>query len=81
MATDSWRVERKMHSGQWENRFGGYETEAKAMDSAARHGKSAFHTTRWRVLCDGGPDEGRIVEAEFVPGNRAVWTVMQEAHK
>ena len=70
-----------MFDGHFETVLAGYATELKARNSAGRQGRSVLHSSRWRIVCDGGWQEGRILEAEFVPGKRTTWTVTQEAHK
>ena len=81
MATDSWCVQRKFQHCHFQTVRGSYQTEAKAKVAAYKESKSVLGNYRWRIVCDGGPQEGRILEAEFVPGKRSVWTVTQEAHK
>ena len=74
MAGD-WFIERKLHGSQWETVLAGYDTEKQARAGAARQAKSSIFTSRWRVGCDAGGDDGctTLLEAEFAPGKRAKW--------
>ena len=81
MEKGDWAVERKIQWGQFLFVRGGYETEFQAKASAYRYRNATLGAYTWRIVCDNGPDAGRILETRFFPGKRAVWAVVQEARK